>query len=946
MKGKIKTTLLIAVLLISTLTIAIPIASAVEEVDYSLTTTIPIYNRALETDFLLELTVEDDGDWVTWTLDFPKEEWTGDACLNLGLNIALDGEGEGPAIHIHNNDGVDSGFDFGMWLYSEYDGAWHTGTGGNNIPVDSLDWVEASGLRNLSPDGVLTVRIKRAVLGNEFHWSACPTVGSGSGDAYDTTMQVPPAFDWSNEIVDMSQPNYVRALAVTGSGSIDAPSAGTTVTYEGADDDTITIEDLTEDEVGEVTFGAVGEYVDVQLEVGTDIDTLQIRVYYDDTGMESWEEDALIMYWYDGTDWCACSLTGVNTVEDYIWAIITDDTSPSLSQMTGTPFGPGGGLALDSEFYKNVDVITVDVGSTFANDDPIRINTLEVHAESTPTDSVGIDVELEETGVDTGVFTGSFPITDVIPPPVGYLAVDEGDIVTVTYTYNDGEDHTFTDTATIDEKPPEFLDPFVVSDADFFKNGDTITLTISLDTTGYTVTADFSAIDSECTLEEEAIGAYTITYEISEENTMVDGEYTITVTAEDEAGNTATYDFTTNLDNTEPSVTKAVADPSVIQPEEATTVTFTASVSDELSGVALVMIDLTEIGEGAAEEMTEIKVEDVGTGVYEYEGSVEVALAGDYVLPITATDTVGNENALESITFQVTLDTEGPFEVGFTEAAPVCGGLIVRGLYMEDDLTGPGSYEILVDDVTFETITETLLVTTDYGTFGEFDEHVVFKRSIVLDLTGTVDPVSVTLIAYDLVGTAADEIILYEGLIPEGEWAPVELYEGWNLVSLPLIPDSSDSGDVLSLILDQGASGVVVSYGYDQYTDLWIANPADMTDGYGYWLYALDDDVMIVEGTDKLAPPSPPATYEFTEGWVLAGYKQTSTTNEPTGKIEDYLASLEESSYFETIYVWDAATTTWDTLDTTVIGTTDVLSPGMGFWIWMYSDQSLIAPLE
>lgn len=937
--NKIKTTLLITVLLISTITIAIPLANAIEDVDYSLSTT-----AGGELNDPVDIVVTDDGTRITWTIDYPIDDDSGNGLMTVGLIIALDGDGEAPAFQIHNNDGTDATFDWGTWLYSPYyDDAWHSGD--ENTLVTELDWVSCTGGRyhfgktdcpEPNPNGVFTITIDKSELGNDFHWALNLAIGSGFYCDYEQ-MSYPAGetayFDWGNPIVDMSVPNYARALAVTGSGSVDAPSADTTVDYEGADDDKIIVEDLTEDEVEEATFGAVGEYVDVQLEEGTSITELEIRVYYEHEDIVGLDESQLIMYWYDGTNWAACSDTGVETGPNYIWAIITDDTSPSLSQMTGTPFGPGGGLALDSEFYKNVDVIIVDVGDSDVNLDPIRIETIEVKATSN-TDLVGILVELSETDVDTGLFTGSFPITDVIPPPVGYLAVDEGDTVTVLYVLKE-----FTDTAVIDETAPIFdeVDPIV--GLDFYKNGDTITLTIGLDDTVYDVTADFSAIDSECTLEEEATGAYIITYDISEDNTMADGEYIITVTAEDEAGNSAASDFSTNLDNTMPSVTDVKATPAVIQPADATTVTFTASVSDALSLVGSVTIDLSEIGGSATQEMTEIEVEEVGTGVYEYEGSVEVALAGDYILLITATDTIGNENALEAITFQVILDTEGPFEVGFTEAMPVCGGIIVRGLYMKDLLTGPGSYKVLVNDEDLVEITETELISE---TLISIDEHGVFKRSVILDLPDMADPVSVTLIAYDLVGKAAEEIILYEGLIPDGEWCPVDLYDGWNLVSLPLIPDSSDSGDVLSLILDQGASGVVISYDYDQYTDTWITNPTEMTDGYGYWLYMLDDDVMIVEGIERLPAPALPQTYEFTEGWVLAGYKQTADEF-----IDDYLASLQTGSYFGTVYTWDATleTPAWDTLSTAATPT-DELSPGMGFWIWMYSDQNLIAPLE
>ena len=33
---------------------------------------------------------------------------------------------------------------------------------------------------------------------------------------------------------------------------------------------------------------------------------------------------------------------------------------------------------------------------------------------------------------------------------------------------------------------------------------------------------------------------------------------------------------------------------------------------------------------------------------------------------------------------EVRRDIEGPYEVGFTSVEPICGGLIVRGLYAED----------------------------------------------------------------------------------------------------------------------------------------------------------------------------------------------------------------------------------------------------------------------
>lgn len=168
-------------------------------------------------DFDLLLTVEDGDGWQTWTFDFPVEHFTGDGNLNVGLIIALDGEGNGPAYQIHNNDGADAAYPWGTWLMSPWgptigdgwNGWWSSSV---NTPVTALDWVEASGNRNVPhTDGILQIKIKKSELVGTIHWAASPTVGSGFWDAYDVTMQIPTGFNWSEPLVTMSLPNYIEA---------------------------------------------------------------------------------------------------------------------------------------------------------------------------------------------------------------------------------------------------------------------------------------------------------------------------------------------------------------------------------------------------------------------------------------------------------------------------------------------------------------------------------------------------------------------------------------------------------------------------------------------------------------------------------------------------------------------------------------------------------------
>ncbi|GAI75156.1 unnamed protein product, partial [marine sediment metagenome] len=45
-------------------------------------------------------------------------------------------------------------------------------------------------------------------------------------------------------------------------------------------------------------------------------------------------------YW-DGDAWLICSDTGVNVIDNHIWATLTDSTTPTLDYLLGGPFGGG-----------------------------------------------------------------------------------------------------------------------------------------------------------------------------------------------------------------------------------------------------------------------------------------------------------------------------------------------------------------------------------------------------------------------------------------------------------------------------------------------------------------------------------------------------------------------------------------------------------------------------
>ena len=55
--------------------------------------------------------------------------------------------------------------------------------------------------------------------------------------------------------------------------------------------------------------------------------------------MSFWTSTFPRLYWWNDASWVACSDTGVNTVDNFIWAKIRADTVPNLSQLIGSPFG-------------------------------------------------------------------------------------------------------------------------------------------------------------------------------------------------------------------------------------------------------------------------------------------------------------------------------------------------------------------------------------------------------------------------------------------------------------------------------------------------------------------------------------------------------------------------------------------------------------------------------
>ncbi len=132
---------------------------------------------------------------------------------------------------------------------------------------------------------------------------------------------------------------------VTGDDTVDAiDEADTIVEKTGEGTPTVSVAEFTENPATGFSNDA-GKYYDVKIDSPVGVESLTLKFYYTDADLGGIEESTLSMKWHDGSSWITCTHQTLHTVSDvsgysgYIEILVTDSTYPSLSHMTGTPFG-------------------------------------------------------------------------------------------------------------------------------------------------------------------------------------------------------------------------------------------------------------------------------------------------------------------------------------------------------------------------------------------------------------------------------------------------------------------------------------------------------------------------------------------------------------------------------------------------------------------------------
>jgi hypothetical protein len=174
------------------------------------------------------------------------------------------------------------------------------------------------------------------------------------------------------------------------------------------------------------------------------------------------------------------------------------------------------------------------------------------------------------------------------------------------------------------------------------------------------------------------------------------------------------------------------------------------------------------------------------------------------------------------------------------------------------------------------------------------------------------------------------------------EPATLNLKQGWNLVSLELMPVVCPSTStsyscsypiesVLADCLDRIESVWYYPQGVGTTWLHWApgvpSSLTAMTDGKAYWIYisaGVDTSATYLGRKGPAGGGFPTTPYQYYVGWNQVGFKSTSDK-----EVQTYLGGTPGTTYIVPIYGWDAGLQAWTTL-----AADDDMTSGDGYWVY------------
>ena len=377
--------------------------------------------------------------------------------------------------------------------------------------------------------------------------------------------------------------------------------------------------------------------------------------------------------------------------------------------------------------------------------------------------------------------------------------------------------------------------------------------------------------------------------------------YQVCLVAKDMAGNT-NEDCNTDITIWGSDLTPPVVTLGVIDTPNTGEITLSAEASDAESGIQKIEF-FVKPEDGDYDDALPRSVWD----------TAEPALNGVYFVKAVATNGAGVTGEDES----------GPILIDNT--APVVGDLSKAGNIYKVSASDAGSG---IDSVVFGYADGTEWVEIGAGTLNPVSgkyESPAFEN---------VDGVAVRAVATDNVGLNT----LSVDYAPD---ATIDLLAGWNLISLPLIPDAPAIEDVLADLIARGSVKQVVGWVHEDgalVQKIWERGPlqtlAELDPEFGYWVEMFAEDEVYFDGSPMPAPPQAPPSYVVYAGWNLIGFK--SEINMGAGL---YLGEAGAGN-MRAMYGWDELNSRY-----TPITIEDDLLPGDGYWLAVSTNATIYPPI-
>lgn len=179
---------------------------------------------------------------------------------------------------------------------------------------------------------VVNQRVTEAASGNENWWGAAegpanaggPGPKVGDGVLYEPWLKV--------------EPLRVKTVAACeGDFTVNArDEASVTVSLKGTGAPVVSVATLRENPAGQFPSKSMGKWLDVLLDDGSGVESVEIRVYYTPAQKGDLNEGSLRLFWWDGQKWSACSNSGVDKSQGFVWARLDSRTNPAVTDLAGT----------------------------------------------------------------------------------------------------------------------------------------------------------------------------------------------------------------------------------------------------------------------------------------------------------------------------------------------------------------------------------------------------------------------------------------------------------------------------------------------------------------------------------------------------------------------------------------------------------------------------------